>query len=60
MTTPMQSEPRHHVVSDYYVKITGVLHDMTEQDVQHFSTAMRDHIQQYGGRPFRIELEELG
>jgi hypothetical protein len=61
MTSPhMQSEPRHPDHSDYYLRITGILHDMSPQDVRHFTTAVGEHIKQYDGRPYEIELEEVG
>lgn len=56
----MQSEPRHDHVRDYYVRVFGILHDLTQDDIQHVITALGDHIRHYGGKPYQIELEEVG
>jgi hypothetical protein len=56
---PMQSEPRPEGHHDYYVRFLGILHDMSHQDIQHFTKAIEEHIKQYGGRPYEIEFEEI-
>jgi hypothetical protein len=55
----MQSEPRPEGHHDYYVRFLGILHDMSHQDIQHFTKAIEEHIKQYGGRPYEIEFEEI-
>jgi hypothetical protein len=40
-------------------RFLGILHDMSHQDIQHFTRAIEEHIKQYGGRPYEIEFEEI-
>jgi hypothetical protein len=57
---PMQSEPRPEHVQDYNVRITGLAHDMTEQDANHFCRAVGEHLRHHGVATYRCELEEIG
>jgi hypothetical protein len=56
----MQSEPRPEHVQDYNVRITGLAHDMTEQDANHFCRAVGEHLRHHGVATYRCELEEIG